>query len=143
MPELTAVWCPGWYDLDQELAVGKRETLRFAISPGENDVAETGRRHAVTPDAVLYSGLAGDDLWFILDAEVLEMTNSHVGPINSIASNGHEYVLQLGTGCELVLNCEEHPGATWDAHSQTWELETQSHDWTVVVKVKHYQDTSQ
>lgn len=131
----TAIWCPSWYDLDQALTVGKSEELLFAVDLSDQEMAEIGRWHSNQPDAVFFSGLLHDRSWFGLSAEVLELENSVLGPLRFVRSNGLDYTMGLMSGTEIVVNCEELPGAIWDEKSDSWQETTQSNDWTIVARI--------
>lgn len=118
MAEFTAVWCPDWYDLDQPITVGNRTLLAFAVQPQEHIVARVHQWHSTSVDAIFYCGLGGDGRWFDLDAEIITLRNSALGAVRSITSQGLDYTVTLESGRELLVNCEENPGAVWDAEKR-------------------------
>ena len=138
MSEFTAVWCPYWYDLDQPIAVATRTQLSFAVQPEEHIAAQVRRWHSTSPDAVFYCGLGGDGLWFDLDAEIITLRNSALGAVRSVTSQGLDYTVTLESGRELLVNCEEHPGAVWDPDKRIWMHEFEAQDWTMLAAVRQY-----
>ncbi len=122
--EQTAIWTPGWYELDQSLVVGERQKFWFFQTP---------------PDSISYSFPAADSCDFVffnqLDSEknctvryarIANIEHPTLGPLLRIDTDGLDYIFVCADGREVVVNAEEEPGICYDS-----DIEVS--DWSVWV----------
>lgn len=95
---LRASWDPGWYNLDQSLAAGRRDA--FLFSP------------ATPPDPYdlrFHNSLAhGDEEW--RDATVVAIRHPVLGEVTRVDTHAFgEYTFGLAGGGSVVVEAEENP----------------------------------
>ena len=105
----TALWVPGWYELDQTLALDERQKLWFFQSPPE-EIFNGG----TTPDFVFFNQLDSTTNCQVRFAKVVEMVHPQLGPLARIDTDGCDYLFFPVDGEEIVVNAEEDPGKTYD-----------------------------
>lgn len=105
----TALWVPGWYELDQTLVLGQRQKLWFFITP-PHDLSLDGP----SPDYVFFNQLDSTTNCQIRFARVTEMVHPKIGPLQRIDTDGCDYLFFPVDGQEIVVNAEEEPGQTYD-----------------------------
>lgn len=120
----TALWVPGWYELDQTLVLGQRQKLWFFITPPKdafyNDVSindpssSDASENRPTPDFVFFNQLDSTTNCQIRFATVVEMLHPQIGPLQRIDTDGCDYLFFPVDGEEIVVNAEEEPGQVYD-----------------------------
>jgi len=105
----TALWVPGWYELDQTLALGEKQKLWFFQTPP--DGIATGEK---TPDFIFFNQLDSTTNCQVRFARVVEMVHSQIGPLTRIDTDGCDYLFFPVDGEEIVVNAEEEPGQVYD-----------------------------
>jgi hypothetical protein len=107
MTELTkTIWVPGWYNLDQSLEVGKRQTLLFLRNLPEY------LRHF--DSLVLYNTLwdCGQNV-LSAEATVLTIHHSILGAVRRIVA-WDTYEINLTSGETLWVDSEEAIGCLYE-----------------------------
>ncbi len=120
----TATWIPGWYELDQTLALGERQKVWFFQTPPD-EVAVDGP----TPDFIFFNQLDSTTNCQVRFAKVVEMLHPILGPLAKIDTDGCDYIFFPVDGEEVVVNAEEDPGNTYDENLNIDQ-------WTVFVKLE-------
>lgn len=120
----TALWVPGWYELDQTLVLGQRQKLWFFITPPNdalnNDMSindpsgSDASDNGPTPDFVFFNQLDSTTNCQIRFATVVEMLHPQIGPLQRIDTDGCDYLFFPVDGEEIVVNAEEEPGQVYD-----------------------------
>jgi hypothetical protein len=126
----TALWTPGWYELDQSLAVGERQKFWFFQHPPD-DFQSPLFNHGVSFDLVFFNQLDSNENSCVRYARVLEMTHPRLGSLLRIDTDGQDYIFYPVLGEEIVVNAEETPGTVYDSRP-----EQAIQDWSVVVKLE-------
>jgi hypothetical protein len=125
---LTALWVPGWYELDQSIAVGQVAEFCFYTDPPESLLQKTAAGgkpdHA---DLVFFNSLMVARNSRICKARVVSIEHPQLGSLRSIETQGLDYIFQKANGESVVVNAEEDPGAV---RSDGF---TQIDDWTTTV----------
>ena len=104
-----AAWVPGWYALDQSLAVGVRGEFAFyRIIP--EDLRDG------TEGLVFYNTLWGSADALLGSGTIVKITNSELGEIRAVDTRSEplEYLIHLADGTTLDLNAEEEPGRLYE-----------------------------
>ena len=117
----SAIWKPGWFELDQSLVVGVRGQFRFFR---EKPSSLNGEDY----DFVFFNqmdDIADSELRF---AVVTGICHEVLGPLSRIEADGLDYVFATVDGECIVVNAEEEPGATYDG-------EFEVDDWSVIVQL--------
>lgn len=120
----TATWIPGWYELDQTLALGERQKVWFFQTPPDEVAAE-----GPTPDFIFFNQLDSTTNCQVRFAKVVEMVHPTLGPLAKIDTDGCDYIFFPVDGEEVVVNAEEDPGNTYDENLNIDQ-------WTVFVKLE-------
>lgn len=132
----TAIWTPGWYELDQSLMLGERQKFWFYHhTPGIENAApmiEASNPNADF-DLVFYNQLDSSKNCMVRYAKIVEMFHPELGPLKQIDTDGLDYLFVPLEGKEIVVNAEEEPGTTYDA-------ELNVTDWSVYVKLADVSD---
>jgi len=121
--ELTALWTPGWYELDQTLVLGERQKYWFFQTPPDECVSG-----AENLDLVFYNQLDSTQNCSVRYAKILEMHHPELGFLLRVDTDGLDYIFFPVEGEEIVVNAEEEPGATYDDKADI-------SDWSVFVKL--------
>lgn len=131
----TAIWTPGWYELDQTLVLGERQKYWFFQHPptadGEN--SETLESANVNPDAcglVFYNQLDSTKNCCVRYAKIVEMIHPQLGPLLRVDTDGLDYIFYPLDGPEVIVNAEEDPGTIYDS-----EVDLEISDWSLEVKL--------
>lgn len=121
LSSITAVWVPGWYELDQTLTLGQRQKLWFFEDPPE----ALQKQH---PDAqfVFFNQIDATENCQVCFGQVMRMVHPVLGELMKIDTDGCDYIFFPVDGEEVVVNAEESPG---EAYTDGLEIE----DWTVRV----------
>jgi len=105
----TAIWTPGWYELDQTLIQGERQKYWFFNTPpGWEQVSTNSEQSAC--DFVFYNQLGSTENCCVRYAKIQEMTHPQLGALIKIDTDGLDYIFYPAEGEELVVNAEENPG---------------------------------
>ena len=130
-PLVTALWFPGWYNLDREVDVGETDEWCF----WNDDVIEPEyRRFRVAglpaPSLYFYNTLLSPDRWHVRRATTHSITHPTLGPLERIGTRrfGTYEFQSVATGTIYEVEAEEGPGVSYD---QTVALT----DWWVVVEL--------
>ena len=128
----TAIWTPGWYELDQSLALGQRQKYWFFQNP---PVASDSDRETACPecDLVFYNQLDSTTNCCVRYANIVEMYHPQLGPLLRVDTDGLDYIFTPVEGEEVIVNAEEDPGSTYDS-----QLDVP--DWSVLVKLSEVSD---
>ena len=121
--QFTALWTPGWYELDQTLVIGERQKYWFFQNPPDEC-----RTHSEDVDLVFYNQLDSTKNCSVRFAKIVEMVHPELGELLRIDTDGLDYIFFPSDGAELVVNAEEDPGAT--------SSDVEVADWSVVVKLE-------
>ena len=106
----TALWVPGWYELDQTLVLSERQKLWFFQTPPAE--LET---HGPTPDFVFFNQLDSTTNCQVRFARVVKMVHPQMGALQRIDTDGCDYLFFPVDGEEIVVNAEEEPGQIYDS----------------------------
>ncbi len=120
---MTALWTPGWYELDQSLAVGQRQRFWFFET---NPPIEIDGNHANDFDLVFFNQLDSSANCQVRFARIVEIKHKQLGLLSGIDTEGMDYIFVPIDGHEVVVNAEEDPGSTYDCNLEI-------DDWSVVV----------
>ena len=104
-----AVWFPGWYGLDQPLAVGVTDEFAFWRNPPE-DLRGGAER------LVFYNTLWGSEEALIGSGTVVAISNAELGEIREVDTRSEplDYLIRLADGTTLDVNAEEEPGRLYE-----------------------------
>jgi hypothetical protein len=100
----TALWVPGWYELDQPLETGKRNRFWFFQQP------PSGIDEVEMYDFVFFNELNSAANCQVREATVLSIDHPQLGGLSGVATDGLDYRFVLADGTTLVVNAEEDPG---------------------------------
>ena len=125
---VTALWMPGWYELDQSIAVDQIAEFCFYTDPVESLIqrAETESRPPRV-DLVFFNSLMTSRKSRVCKARVVSIEHPVLGALRSIEARGLDYVFLKCSGEAIVVNAEEDPGAVQTAGMP------QIDDWTTTV----------
>jgi hypothetical protein len=131
----TAIWTPGWYELDQSLALNQRQKYWFFQNPPVASTAEASVDESAGPirDLVFYNQLDSSTNCCVRYARIVEMYHPQLGPLQRVDTDGLDYIFTPVDGEEIIVNAEEDPGATYDP-------ELSISDWSVLVKLSEVSD---
>lgn len=126
--EMTAIWTPGWYELDQSLVLGVRQKYWFFESPpSEFDEA------VEEFDLVFYNQLASLANFQVRYASILEMSHPHFGQLLRVDTDGLDYIFVPVMGEEIVVDAEENIGK---AQISDFQVD----DWSIHVSLVEVSD---
>lgn len=97
---LRAWWDPGWYNLDQPLKVGRRDTFAFFRS-----------QHVTKPgyDVVIANTMGSD--WDYRSATVEAIEHARFGPLDEVDTTQFgQYTFRFHDGRWVTIEAEEGPG---------------------------------
>lgn len=114
------LWVPGWYELDQPLAVGSRDRFWFFQNPPMDYPP------AESVDYVFYNQITSGANCQVRYATIVALDHHKLGPLERIDTDGLDYIFFPRNGPEIVVNAEEDPGAAYESQ---FKIE----DWTVQV----------
>ncbi|MEU5725067.1 hypothetical protein ABZ783_25055 [Micromonospora sp. NPDC047738] len=116
---LLAWWDPGWYNLDQSLRVGRRDTFAF-FWPGDMAVDDPRIGFDRHPHRLLLTK-PGYDLvfansvgraWDYRSATVESIEHARFGPLDAVDTTSFgQYTFRLHDGRSVTIEAEETPGA--------------------------------
>lgn len=125
----TAIWTPGWYELDQTLVLGERQKFWFFDSPLElKELRESIDFEGY--DFVFFNQLDSSVNCCIRYAKIVEIFHPQLGYLLKIDTEGLDYIFYPVDGEELIVNAEENPGEV--SNEDGTEM---INDWTVYVKL--------
>ncbi len=127
-----ARWVPRWHELDQSLRVGQVGNFLFfpqsRISDAEESRAVDDAGNPSTQgieDLIFFNALIdGNTPIETRNARVIAIVHHELGTIESVDTNGLDYVFRFLDGAEWIVNAEEEPGVSYDCDNPpaTWEL---------------------
>ena len=117
-----ALWVPGWYELDQSIAVGQRDRFWFFVEP------PLEVQDASTVDFVFFNQLIAADNCQIRIGTILQIEHPALGTLQRVLAEGLDYSFVRADGDEILVNAEEEPGACLDPR---WSIS----DWSVRVNL--------
>lgn len=118
----TAIWTPGWYELDQTLVVGERRKFWFFQTPPEECQSLSEQ-----VDLVFYNQLDSTKNCSVRYARIDEIRHPQLGELVKVDTDGLDYIFCRADGEEVVVNAEEEPGSTDEG--------VKVDDWSVFVKL--------
>ena len=121
--KMSAIWVPGWYELDQSLVLGERQKYWFYDVPPLDCVAVADQ-----VDLVFYNQLASAANFHVRYATIEEMNHPKLGRLQRVDTDGLDYIFVPVVGEEVVVNAEEEPGV-----AQTNEVVID--DWSIFVSL--------
>ncbi len=115
----TAIWTPGWYELDQTLLVGQRQKFWFFATPPSELV---GDRDA---ELFFFNRTDTSENCVARFARIEQVSHSVLGPILRVDTEGLDYIFFPVEGEEVVVNAEEEPGQVYDGGHEIsdWSLQ--------------------
>jgi len=121
--QYTALWTPGWYELDQTLTLGERQKFWFFQTPPDecSVIAED-------LDFVFYNQLDSTQNCIVRYARIAEMHHKELGDLLKVDTDGLDYIFASSNGEEIVVDAEEDPGTIYDSKLKVA-------DWSVLVKL--------
>ena len=119
----TAIWTPGWYELDQTLTLGERQKFWFFHDPPQAMIKDKLR-----PEFVFFNQMSSFANCEVRYARIEEMSHPKLGRLQRIDTDGLDYIFVPVIGPEVAVNAEEDPGYTYDS-----QLDIE--DWTVFVSL--------
>lgn len=123
--EQTAIWTPGWYELDQSLVVGgERQKFSFFQTPPES--ISYSFPAVGNSDLVFFNQLDSEKNCVVRYARIASIEHPLLGPLSRIDTDGLDYIFVCTNGREVVVNAEEEPGICYDS-----DIEVS--DWSVWV----------
>jgi hypothetical protein len=117
----TALWTPGWYELDQTLVLGERQKYWFFQRPPEQCLESSA-----SIDLVFFNQLDSAQNCNVRYAKIIEMNHPQLGELLRIDTDGLDYIFFPVNGEEIVVNAEEEPGVSYDGNVAV-------EDWSVLV----------
>lgn len=125
---VTALWMPGWYELDQSIAVDQIADFCFYTDPVESLIQRGGAESRLPrADLVFFNSLMNSRNSRVCSARVVSIEHPVLGSLRSIEAQGLDYVFLKVSGEAVVVNAEEDPGAVQSAGIP------QIDDWTTTV----------
>ena len=119
-----AAWIPGWYGLDQPLAIGVTDEFAFwQVVPDE--ISTTDR-------LVFYNSLWKPEAALIGVGTIAAIKNPELGEIREVdVRQGLDYAIHLADGTILNIDAEQEPGRLYEPYSG-WSSRIVT-DWRCVV----------
>ncbi len=107
------MWAPGWYELDQPLAVGQSNQFWFYRQPPADlpDVESY--------DFVFFNRFSAVDNCQVRTAHVISIEHPELGPLARVDTAGLDYVFITDRGDNIVVNAEESPGTVFQKESES------------------------
>ena len=125
-----AIWTPGWYELDQALALGQRQKFWFFQTVPDSMGGLKDDGHSL----VFFNKTDTSENCEARFARIDEMHHSQLGAIQRIDTDGLDYIFFPIEGEEVIVNAEEEPG-------QAYDLGESISDWSIHVKLVRCQRT--
>lgn len=101
----TALWTPGWYELDQTLAKGDRRKYWFFQTPPDGCL-----KSSTDIELVFFNQLDSAQNCNVRYATVVEIRHPQLGELIRVDTDGLDYIFFPLDGEEIVVNAEEEPG---------------------------------
>jgi hypothetical protein len=122
-----AAWVPGWYGLDQPLAVGLTDEFSFWRIAREEDLGGGAER------LVFYNTLWEPDDALIASGTIVAISNPELGEIREVDTKSKplDYVIYLADGTTLEVNAEEEPGRFYEGSQWSSRI---VNDWRLAVE---------
>jgi hypothetical protein len=116
-----ALWTPGWYELDQTLALGDRRKYWFFEDPPKECLSV-----AEDIDLVFFNQLDSAQNCSVRYAKIVDMMHPQLGKLLRVDTDGLDYIFFPVDGEEIVVNAEEEPGVVYDGKVSV-------DDWSIIV----------
>ncbi len=120
----SALWVPGWYELDQPLSVGSHDRFWFYQNPPVDLL------QAESFDFVFFNQTNSAANCQVRNATIRSIEHPTLGKIQKIDTDGLDYVFYPESGEEIIVNAEERPGVAYYESSQIT-------DWSVSVTLEN------
>ncbi len=120
-----ALWVPGWYELDQALAVGEERRFWFYQQP-PSDLPKVE-----SCDFVFFNQLNAAANCQVRTARVTGIRHPILGELERVDTDGLDYHFQPVGGEAIRVNAEEDPGSVFDAPGDMPSID----DWSVAVEL--------
>ncbi len=101
----TALWVPGWYELDQPLVAGQQSRFWFFQQMPSN------LQDSELYDFVFFNQLNSAANCQVRDARIVSIVHPELGALSRIKTDGLDYVFETVDGTTIVVNAEEDPGS--------------------------------
>ena len=95
MSDIIAIWQAAWYELDQPVKLGLKDTFSLIEKAGT---------------LKFYTGFARDKSILEIEGEIIKIGHRTIGEIREIDTRGLTYRIKLISGEEIVVEAEETPG---------------------------------
>jgi hypothetical protein len=120
-------WVPGWYELDQPLAVGLTDWFTFWRFVPDN---------LRGPERlVLYNTLGDPGEVLFARGTIAAIWHPDLGAILRVDTRGLVYTIYLADGTRLGVEAEESPGELYEWRGSRWEASSRLvKDWRFVVE---------
>lgn len=126
----TALWSPGWYELDQPLVAGECGRFWFFLNP------PTDYPDVESYDFVFFNQLTSSSNCQVRKAKIVSILHPELGELRSIETNGLDYVFKQSDGSEVIVNAEEDPGTIYD-------LPIKVENWAIQVRLSEISEPLQ
>ena len=124
----TAIWTPGWYELDQTLVLGQRQKFWFFQTiPDTDSQADHAASHSDT-NLMFFNKSDASENCVARFARIEEMHHAQLGAILRVDTDGLDYIFFPVEGEEVIVNAEEEPGLAYD-------FDQPISDWSIHVKL--------
>lgn len=114
----TAIWIPGWYELDQTLVLGQRQKFWFFDSVPDSMASDAG--------LVFFNKTDVSENCAARFARIDDIHHPQLGAILRVDTDGLDYIFFPVEGEEVIVNAEEEPGLAY-------EMEPPISDWSLRV----------
>ena len=124
----TAIWTPGWYELDQTLVLGQRQKFWF-FQTIPDAVSQTDQVEGSDGEGlVFFNKTDTSENCVARFARIDEMHHPQLGAILRVDTDGLDYIFFPVEGEEVIVNAEEEPGLAYD-------LDQPISNWSIHVKL--------
>ena len=124
----TAIWTPGWYELDQTLVLGQRQKFWF-FQTAPDSVSQTDSAGDQAGDGLVFFNKSDiSENCVARFARIDEMHHARLGAILRVDTDGLDYIFFPVEGEEVIVNAEEEPGLAYD-------FDQPISDWSIQVKL--------
>ncbi len=103
-----AIWTPGWYEMDQTVAVGMEQKFWFFKDKSRAGIID----EAI--DLVFFNQLDSTCNCQVRFAHVVDIWHDILGPLARVDTDGLDYLFVTTAGREIMVNAEEQPGKSDD-----------------------------
>ena len=121
MSELTAIWTPAWYELDQSVKCGIKDEFWLIKNNGT--------------DLKFYNELGNREKVEIIIGEVTNISHKTLGKILEIDTHGLCYTITLASGETIIVEAEETPGQIESSSSFKEQFDDDGFKFTLTIKI--------